>query len=270
MSEEDQNIQSRPNSSEEATTSQDQNSAANNSAGQLDSFLHRKKMLGMLLSQSSTKSNKLADTSHSQVQATAGNHTFLANNKKLLQQVHKPLARKLRVSALSDLSVQLQNNSQSLQSSNAPSFYGPNPISSITSGGASNVCMMSDNDDLTCIEMIANFDEESEQPAGHDQDDFNGFEVALNDENENDDCPICLGPFKESGPIKATGACDHVFHAQCLEDSLKQDFKCPVCRAVIKKKLGPCPNGYMSIRANKNLHCAGYEKCGTIVIIYML
>ena len=125
-------------------------------------------------------------------------------------------------------------------------------------------------DNFKYDEQIANFKEENKQPARYYQDDFNGVEVLLNDENENDDCPICLGPFKESGSIKGTGACDHVFHAKCLEDSLKQDFKCPVCRAVIKKKLGPCPNGHMYITAHKDMHCAGYEDCGTIVIEYEL
>ena len=117
-------------------------------------------------------------------------------------------------------------------------------------------------------ENIANFD--NLQIAGQDQDNFNGVEVSLNDENENDDCPICLGPFKESGFIKGTGVCDHVFHAKCLEDSLKKDSKCPVCRAVIKKKFGPCPDGYMYITARKDMHCTGYEDCGTIVIDYRL
>ena len=114
-------------------------------------------------------------------------------------------------------------------------------------------------------DTIANFDED-DQDTGED---FKGVEVE-HDEKIHNDCPICLAPLKEGGPIKSTGVCEHVFHSNCIKDALEQSHKCPVCRAVIKKKLGPCPNGYMYVQTKKNMHCAGYPGCGTIEIKYEL
>ena len=116
-------------------------------------------------------------------------------------------------------------------------------------------------------ETIANFDEKNKKTAGQN---FNGVEVALSDENNNDDCSVCLGPLKENGPVKGTSVCEHIFHEKCLKDVLKQSHKCPVCRAVIIEKLGPCPNGYMKIITCNTMHCAGYKDCGTIQIDYDL
>ena len=114
-------------------------------------------------------------------------------------------------------------------------------------------------------ETIANFDKDDQDTAG----DFKGVEVHDN-EKINDDCPVCLVPLKEGGQIKGTGVCEHVFHSNCIKDALEHSHKCPVCRAVIKKKLGPCPNGYMYVQTNKFVDCPGYLGCGTIKIEYEL
>ena len=65
MSEEDQKIQSPQNSVEKAATSQDQNAAVNNSAGQLNQESQKKmsELLSMVFSPPSTQSNQQATTS---------------------------------------------------------------------------------------------------------------------------------------------------------------------------------------------------------------
>jgi len=116
-------------------------------------------------------------------------------------------------------------------------------------------------------EEIPNFHKANLQAESHDS--FVGVDVKLSRENEDEDCPICLDPFKEKGPLKGTGVCDHVFHSDCIKDCLKHDHKCPVCREVVVKKLGPCPNGYMYV-SKKPFHCEGYNDCGTIIVRYQL
>ena len=269
MSEEDQKTQSPQDSIEKAATSQDQNAAINKSASQLNQESQKKvsKLLSMVFSPPSTQSNQQATTSQLI-------NALRQEKLQLLQQMQTLVGLSSHSTSQSKTQA-TTNQPQPQQASSASLINGTStfPVAWISIPAvhlSSAAYMMADFEPLDYNEKIANFDEESKQPAGQDQDSFNGVEVSLNNENEKDDCPICLGPFKESGPIKATGACDHVFHAQCLEDSLKQDFKCPVCRAVIKKKLGPCPNGHMYITGYKNMHCAGYENCGTIVINYEL
>ena len=303
MSEEAQNSQSPPDSSQQPDTSQDQNAAF--SAGQLKQ-VSSQKAVNKVFNVSGDLNNELWSNPNyppRQPPRLIPSGSYQGTNQ-LQKQVDPPPGFS-RVSALPDwcsssqlaqrlggLSCQFTTQPQTITDAATnlpykrvdpppgfsrvgallfiPSIQGPNPISFNTNMNASSTFMMDDLDYLQYDEKIANFNEENKQPDGRYQDDFNGVEVSLSDENENDDCPICLGPFKENGPIKGTGACCHVFHAKCLEDSLKQDFKCAVCRAVIKKKLGPCPNGYMYITAHKDLHCAGYENCGTIVIRYAL
>ena len=94
--------------------------------------------------------------------------------------------------------------------------------------------------------------------------------MQLDAENKNDECPICLQPMHQDGPLKGTNVCNHVFHSECLADSLKHDGKCPVCRAVIIKKLGPCPKGNMFVKTDPDLHCEGHVDCGTIKIKYII
>ena len=118
-------------------------------------------------------------------------------------------------------------------------------------------------------EKIPNFDEANPQAQG-DKETFLGVGVQLTEEDENEDCPICLGPYKEGGPLKGTGVCKHFFHEECIKACLKTDSKCPVCREVIIKTLGPCPNGYMYVSKDPHSCCQGYNDCSVIKIRYMV
>ena len=117
-------------------------------------------------------------------------------------------------------------------------------------------------------EKIPNFDESN--PQADDPDKFTGVDVQLSKEKEDEECPVCLDPYKEKGPVKGTGVCDHVFHSDCLRDCLKHDHKCPVCRQIVIKKLGPSPDGYMFVAKDPNKRCQGYDDCGVIIIRYQI
>jgi len=92
--------------------------------------------------------------------------------------------------------------------------------------------------------------------------------TSLND-NKDENCPICLESFEGNGPVKGTGVCRHVFHAKCLDKLLEHDNKCAVCRVIIVKKFGPCPDGTMMPEfALTSL--PGHYDCGTIIIHYII
>ena len=117
-------------------------------------------------------------------------------------------------------------------------------------------------------EKIPNFDEANPQVG--DKEKFVGVDVKLTEKDEKEDCAVCLGPYKEGGPLKGTGVCKHFFHEECIKGCLKNDSKCPICRKVIIKTLGPCPNGCMYIARDPNARCQGHNDCGVIRIRYVV
>lgn len=46
---------------------------------------------------------------------------------------------------------------------------------------------------------------------------------------KNDKCIICQFEFKENEQVKVL-SCDHCFHNDCLDEWLKNEKKCPVCK----------------------------------------
>ncbi|XP_051120578.1 RING-H2 finger protein ATL57-like [Andrographis paniculata] len=46
-----------------------------------------------------------------------------------------------------------------------------------------------------------------------------------------DDCPICLGEFRDGDTVKAIPYCGHVFHPKCLDTWLWSHVTCPLCRS---------------------------------------
>lgn len=46
---------------------------------------------------------------------------------------------------------------------------------------------------------------------------------------EENDCPICLSPFKENDLIKVL-PCNHFFHKNCLDLWFIKEGVCPICR----------------------------------------
>ncbi|GMN22089.1 hypothetical protein TIFTF001_027723 [Ficus carica] len=47
------------------------------------------------------------------------------------------------------------------------------------------------------------------------------------------ECPVCLSAFAEGEEVKKLSACEHAFHAACIDPWLSLHANCPVCRASI-------------------------------------
>jgi len=67
--------------------------------------------------------------------------------------------------------------------------------------------------------------------------------------------------------------CDgHYFHLDCILNYMNSmtgsHIKCPNCTRIYGVMTGDQPPGTMNTYIDKNLHCAGYPKCGTITIQY--
>ncbi|OWM82317.1 RING-H2 finger protein ATL33-like [Punica granatum] len=55
------------------------------------------------------------------------------------------------------------------------------------------------------------------------------------------ECPVCLSAFAEGEEVKQLSACDHYFHAPCIDTWLSSHANCPVCRASVALKRPPPP-----------------------------
>lgn len=109
--------------------------------------------------------------------------------------------------------------------------------------------------------------------------------------NEKDKCSICQFNFyedenedeksekissfdelisKEIDTILLNNCHDHFFHIGCLDMLIgkKNNFKCPNCSLIYGILIGEQPYGFMSAYINKQIHCKGFEKNGTIIINY--
>jgi len=64
----------------------------------------------------------------------------------------------------------------------------------------------------------------------------------------------------------------HFYHKDCAEQLVKnkKSLRCAVCGAIYGVLEGDMPNGTMKVRTINNVHCAGYEKYGTIEIAYYI
>ncbi|KAK4783543.1 hypothetical protein SAY86_007917 [Trapa natans] len=53
------------------------------------------------------------------------------------------------------------------------------------------------------------------------------------------ECSVCLSGFREGEEVKQLSACNHYFHAACIDPWLRSHANCPVCRAPIAAKRPP-------------------------------
>jgi len=78
-------------------------------------------------------------------------------------------------------------------------------------------------------------------------------------------CAICMDVIKDPKTL----ACTHVFCAECINQSLAYQPKCPCCGKLFGVLKGDQPEGgTMQVRKDKWLDLEGYPKCGRIVIDY--
>ena len=50
-------------------------------------------------------------------------------------------------------------------------------------------------------------------------------------------CVICLHELGGNDHATTTLVCGHVFHAACVDEWLRQEFRCPVCRCVVRENI---------------------------------
>jgi deltex-like protein len=100
---------------------------------------------------------------------------------------------------------------------------------------------------------------------------------------EDDECPICLDVLfdvqnvqlflSQSPPVVSLKSCKHLFHRQCILDSLMQHHdKCPSCRTPIGvEPNGKGPSGTMTVTLDTGRRCPGFsDSDGIITINYNL
>ena len=77
-----------------------------------------------------------------------------------------------------------------------------------------------------------------------------------NARNNTDICPICCDDFQEEVEVKCLPLCNHVFHATCIDEWLKVNSLCPMCRASVRVNLDRVEK-----RCEENIY---YEECRNI------
>lgn len=68
------------------------------------------------------------------------------------------------------------------------------------------------------------------------------------------ECPICLDHFNKDNPAHVT-RCGHSFHKKCLQDWLRDNRECPLCRSILplsehprlKIKVSYSPTGHLHV-----------------------
>jgi len=52
-------------------------------------------------------------------------------------------------------------------------------------------------------------------------------------QTKTDNCTICMSDYTSGEKFKILKNCDHGFHAACLDEWLKVEKKCPVCKDTV-------------------------------------
>ena len=90
---------------------------------------------------------------------------------------------------------------------------------------------------------------------------------------DDDECPICLDVLfdvRNASPVVSLKSCKHLFHRQCILDSLFQHHdKCPSCRKPIGvEPNGKGPSGTMTITLDTVRACPGFTDSDGIISIH--
>jgi len=81
-----------------------------------------------------------------------------------------------------------------------------------------------------------------------------------------EDCVICFEPLSTGKAVQVKN-CRHIFHENCINDAMKVEAKCPICRNRIGDIQGRSPSGTMSIETIPQA-CPGFAPRSTIRISY--
>lgn len=55
---------------------------------------------------------------------------------------------------------------------------------------------------------------------------------------DDEECSVCLEPFREGETVRELPRCRHLFHTECIDMWLYSHVTCPLCRSVIGVKEG--------------------------------
>lgn len=62
-------------------------------------------------------------------------------------------------------------------------------------------------------------------------------------------CPICLSDYQPKETLRSIPDCNHYFHADCIDEWLKLNGTCPLCRKSPESSIGT-PSSSMSISSS--------------------
>lgn len=89
------------------------------------------------------------------------------------------------------------------------------------------------------------------------------------------ECPLCLevldclhGGSQDQDVVALK--CGHRLHHHCAVSSIKNDTRCPMCRAQVTEPRGKMPSGTMNVSISNVTHCAGFGSTTTIIIDYTI
>ena len=54
---------------------------------------------------------------------------------------------------------------------------------------------------------------------------------------EDGSCPICFGEFTSGDQVRDLETCDHLFHKKCIDQWLKLNANCPLCRSNVRDSI---------------------------------
>ena len=85
-------------------------------------------------------------------------------------------------------------------------------------------------------------------------------------------CSVCFEDlYRSSSQLVSLRRCIHVFHRSCLEEAIRFDPKCPICRVNMAQPQGKMPSGSMMIGLDAELDCQGFRPgLGTWRIRYFI
>merc|ERR1719322_378493 len=74
---------------------------------------------------------------------------------------------------------------------------------------------------------------EVRKPQGIEQEDMIRLTIVQKFERK---CAICLSEFEDGDDLRCLIRCSHVFHVKCVNEWLKENKRCPMCRQFLKQE----------------------------------
>lgn len=83
---------------------------------------------------------------------------------------------------------------------------------------------------------------------------------SVNTRDGMDICPICCEEFQEDVEVKCLPLCHHIFHSSCIDEWLKMNCLCPMCRASVKVNLNKVDNQGINLYLEECRHVEDLER----------